>query len=222
MTFIDARHILVGDSAWCYWSCFDALRFDDTTVVCNPANRGMFEFFRDYLVGCEDLRITEDEPGYETRTPHGGPWNREELFYFRKPLEPIVEPGPYLCFQPESAAHNKRKRDLDELECRGRGYSVGVLDEKLMRGTQAFHGHSISDVARLIMHSAGMVGIFSSMALFASLLGKKVVVCNYDGATIGERLPTGFRHPRCMVLNASTSPDEIVEATRKHIGEGWL
>lgn len=221
MTYLDARNVLVGDSAWCYWSCFDALRFGEATVLCSPANAGMFEFFRDYLVGCERLRFTTEGLAVETREMHAGPWNREELYYFRRPLEPIVEPGPYMCFQPESAAHNKRKASLDPVECPARGYSVGVPGERILRGTLAFHGRSISEVARLIANSEGMIGIFSSMSLFASLLGKRVVVINYDGCSISESVATGFATERCRVVHSGEAP-ELLAAAREHFGEGWI
>lgn len=228
---LDARHVLVGDSFW----LFSAVRHyadqgNEVTVVCRTDNKSVFEFMRDYCVGCESVETTLD-PGSEVLVKHdGGPcpnvWKVNDAaaldveLPLRRPLEPISgDDRPYICFQPESAAHQKRSNDLKGLVCVGKGYSVGVQGEYVVPGSEAFHSKPIAEVARLIYHSVGMVAVFSSMSLFASLLGKKVMSPGYEGLQLTDGMtPTGFPTSRCKFTGGQHLPTLI----RDYIGPGFV
>lgn len=216
-TIVEARATLVGDSLWMYGTLAKLLLDGgEATVVCNEQNQSMYEFFRDYCEGTERLQVTRDSKG-QTTTICPGNWpNLNLLLPLRKPLEPIVADGPYLVFQPESSYHQKRKGNLRPIISPIRGYSVGVYGEYVQPNTEAFQSRSIADVARLIYHSVGVVAIFSSMSLFASFLGKKLLCVGYDGTSIGKVPQTGFPAERCRFEEGA--PHEIENAILEYLG----
>lgn len=212
---------------WAYWLCADNLRYRDVTVVCNKRNIGVFEFFRDYLWNCENLKVTLDCGKEKAESINAGPWNREQKFYLiHSRFSALAEvTGNSFCFQSESRAHGKSNSAFHRLSYDGNGYegynatgySIGVVGERIVHNTLAFHSRSISDVARLLYFSDGMIGTFSSMALFASLLGKQVLVVNYEGGIVPDNA-TGFPSLRCRILNSS-DPEEIAHVAMVHLGQ---
>lgn len=227
--FLEARHVLVGDAGWLFSSCRDYLDAgDDTTVVASPANASVFLFMRDYLVGCEKLKVITECNRHETIPIAGGPgkkyWKQgvhetDVMFPLRRELEPIVDTStPYVVIQPENANHQKTSICLRAIQVTTRGYSVGVEGEYIVPGTEPFHSRSFSDVARLIWHSQGVIAVYSAIALFSSLLGQKVVVLAYHGIDFkpGEQ-PTGHSSPRVLLLNNDDFPGMITRI-KEHIG----
>lgn len=222
--FLEARHILIGDSFWSYPVCAELQESGDAvTVVCRPDNAGVFEFIRDY--GCNTDRIKVLPIGNRYMGPtisrDGGPGLKyfpDGVMTLRRELTPIATHGqPYMCFQPESAAHAKRRLALKEIRCRGVGYSIGVMGEYVIGGTDTFHSRSISDVARLIYHSRGAIAVYSSIALFSCMLGKKVLCVGYEGISIGkDTAPTGHPRPRCRFEEGDANA--ISQAALEHFG----
>lgn len=215
--YVEVRPVLTGDSLWFYGPITKLLAAgNEVTVVCNERNEGMFQFFKDYCVGAERLQVVRDAPNQSTSVIGGGCPNDDMLLPLRKPLEPIVTEGPYLVFQPESIASGKRKRDLRPVTSPIRGYSVGLGSEYVQPGTASFHERPISEVARLIYHSVGVVAIFSSMSLLASFLGKKLLCVGYDGINITGTHQTGFLPDRWRVEEGS--PEAIENAINQYLG----
>ena len=143
------------------------------------------------------------------------------MYPLRRPLEPIVAPAAYLCFQTEASAHQKYKKELRSLVSCEHGYSVGMNDEWVMPGTEAFHSRSWTDVARLLNQSIGVVGVLSSIALFGALLGKFVVTVGYDGRQPDPaRGISSMRPPRVVFENGNV--DAIVRATNMHFSGKWV
>ena len=227
--WLDSRHCLVGDSGWLYSSCRDYLdNEDDVTVVAKESNASVFEFMRDYLEGCANLKVTTECNGTKTIPIHGGPgkkyWKHgvsdaDVMFPLRRELEPIVDVStPYVVIQPEGSTHQKTSICLRAIQVITRGYSVGLNGEYIVPGTEPFHSCPFSDVARLIWHSQGVIAVYSSIALFSSLLGQKVVVLAYHGIDFkpGEQ-PTGHTLPRCVLLNNDDFP-KFITTVKEHIG----
>ena len=221
--------MLCGDSGWLFSSCRDYLDAgDDVTIVARKSNASVFEFFRDYLEGCANLKVTTECNRHETIPIAGGPglkyWKQgvhdaDVMFPLRRELEPIVDIStPYVVIQPENADHQKASICLRAIQVNTRGYSVGVEGEYIVPGTEPFHSRPFSDVARLIWHSQGVIAVYSAIALFSSLLGQKVVVLAYHGIDFkpGEQ-PTGHTSPRCVLLNNDDFPG-MIAAIKNHIG----
>lgn len=226
LLWCDARTTFVGDSLWGYCAIIKRHRMgQNIAILCDDYNKSVFEFFQEYLIGCEDLTISTDPSNKDiVEKFHSGPDSyegpNEDLFnYLRKPLLPIVDSGSYICFQPWASSHNKMGRFFMNLQCKKRGYSVGVSQDNIMNGASPFHNRPISDVARLLFHSDGLAGVFSSMALFSSLLGKKTVVTNFDYTPISEIVPTGFNGPHNFIIHNCGSSEEIKNAVNAHIGD---
>lgn len=219
--YLECRPILVGDSLWHSSAIVNyQANGDNVTVVCDQRNKGVYEFIRDYVDGADKLNIITSYNG-QTVINGGGPggptFNGEDcVLKLRREPEPIVKHEHYICFQPESASHGKRRNSLRKLYCKGIGYSLGVLGEYVQPGTESFHSKSISDVARLIYHSDGVVAVMSSMALLACMLNKKVICLGYEGINVGPINPIGHPAPRCRFVEGS--PEEIERAVREHIG----
>jgi hypothetical protein len=225
--YLEARHVLVGDTLWLTQDiAAHHLSGDKVTVVANEANHSMLEFLRDYAENCEGTEIVRSTSEIPNMTGGGcgaPAFNADMTLRLRRELEPIVDRGPYLVFQTESASHGKRGTSIRGLNIAqgARAYSVGVAHEYIVPGSLAWHNRPISDVARLIKNSVGMVAVFSSMALLASLLGVKVVSTGYDGNQIPEGSePTGFPKTRCVFACGGT--DTVALAIVNHIGRGFI
>ena len=227
----DATAILFGDSGWTYSGLREHLdQGDIVNVVARESNKSVFEFFRDYCVGAGNISVTTEYTGAVVIPAFGGPnmthWKvvdsigHDIAYPLRRELEPLVDIGDYVCLQPESKAHQKTSDVLRSINCKIRGYSIGVNGEYLVPGTEPFHSRSFSDVARLITHAVGVVTVFSSIGLHSFLLGHpRIISVSYAGISFkqGEE-QTGHYRPRTILVNDGDHK-LFYQTVHDHIGD---